>query len=383
MTLLVIYILIAVGASFLCSILEAVLLSVSPSYLGALKERDPALGARLQGLQDDIDRPLAAILTLNTIAHTIGAAGAGAQAAKVFGDASLTVFSIILTLIILFASEIIPKTLGATYWKSLVPFVTRTLPPLIWILYPLVKVSQWLSKLVSGNTPKGQVTREEIVALADVGRQQGVVGEQHSLIVRNLLRFHKLTVEDVMTPRTVVMALDENETIGDIVNRLDDIPFSRLPIYHDSIDDITGLVLKTDIMSAALKRKRRARISTLRREATRVDAAMSLEDFFELMLESDSHLAVVTDQYGGFDGVATMEDVVETLLGLEILDEADNEADLQELARQRARQRNEARTAGRDATQTPVDPERAAEPLATTPDQAADVTPASPKITGS
>ena len=381
MTLLVIYIAIAVGASFLCSILEAVLLSVSPSYLGALKERDPALGAKLQGLQDDIDRPLAAILTLNTIAHTIGAAGAGAQAAKVFGDASLTIFSIILTLIILFASEIIPKTLGATYWKSLVPFVTRTLPPLIWILWPLVKVSQWLSKLVSGGKPKGQVTREEIAALADVGRQQGVVGEQHSKIVRNLLRFHMLTVEDVMTPRTVVEALDQNEAIGDVVNRLDDVRFSRLPIYEETIDNITGVVLKTDIMAAALKRKRRSKVSTLRREATRVPTDMSLEDFFELLLEEGVHLAVVTDQYGGFDGVATMEDVVETLLGLEILDEADDEADLQELARQKARERA-ARHAG-SAPDRPTDPDRAAEPLATMPDQAAELTPASPKITGS
>ncbi|MEL6752287.1 MAG: CNNM domain-containing protein, partial [Pseudomonadota bacterium] len=225
MTLLIIYISIAVGASFLCSVLEAVLLSVSPSYLGALKEKDPALGKKMQALQDDIDRPLAAILTLNTIAHTIGAAGAGAQAAVVFGASALTVFSIVLTLIILFASEIIPKTLGATYWKSLVPFVTRVLPPLIWILTPLVWVSQILSKMISGGKKKGGVTREEIAALADIGRQQGVVGEQHSRIVRNLFRFSKLTVEDVMTPRTVVYALDETTTVGDLLPELGDMQF--------------------------------------------------------------------------------------------------------------------------------------------------------------
>lgn len=341
MTLLVIYILIATGVSFLCSILEAVLLSVSPSYLGALKERNPELGGKMQALQDDIDRPLAAILTLNTIAHTIGAAGAGAQAAAVFGDASLTVFSIILTLIILFASEIIPKTLGATYWKGLTPVVTRVLPPLIWLLWPLVWVSQMLSKLVSGGKPKGLVTREEIAALADIGRQQGVVGEQHSRIVRNLFRFSALRVEDIMTPRTVVMALEENTTVGDVVADMDRLSFSRMPIYEDSVDHITGIVLKNDILAAALRGEKDVAIKSLRRDVMSVAATTSLEDFFSSLLEESAHIGIVNDQFGGFDGVATMEDVVETLLGLEITDEADDIADLQQLARQRARERAE------------------------------------------
>ncbi|MEM9732515.1 MAG: CNNM domain-containing protein [Pseudomonadota bacterium] len=341
MTLLVIYVAIATGVSFLCSILEAVLLSISPSYLGALKERNPALGNKMQALQDDIDRPLAAILTLNTIAHTIGAAGAGAQAAAVFGDASLTVFSIILTLIILFASEIIPKTLGATYWKALTPFVTRTLPPLIWLLWPLVKISQLLSKLVSGGKPKSLVTREEIAALADIGRQQGVVGEQHSRIVRNLFRFSALTVEDIMTPRTVVMALEENTTVAEVVEDLDSLSFSRMPIYAETVDQVTGLVLKNDILAAAVRGDKKIPIKELRRDVLTVPASMNLEDFFSTLLEEGAHIGMVNDQFGGFDGLATMEDVVETLLGLEITDEADDFADLQQLARQRARDRAE------------------------------------------
>ncbi|EFL88871.1 CNNM domain-containing protein [Ahrensia sp. R2A130] len=365
MTLLVVYISIAVLASFLCSILEAVLLSVSPSYLGALKEKDPVLGKKMQALRDDIDRPLAAILTLNTIAHTIGAAGAGAQAAKVFGDASLTIFSIVLTLIILFASEIIPKTLGATYWKSLVPFVTRVLPPLIWVLYPLVWVSKFLSKLISGGKPKGAVTREEIAALADVGRQQGVLGEQHSRIVRNLLRFHTVTVEDVMTPRTVVHALDETTTVGDVIKDMDQMRFSRLPIYEGSIDNVTGIVLKNDILAAALRKETNVPVSTLKRDALRVSEKTSLEEFFATLLEESAHIAIITDEYGGMDGVATMEDVVETLLGLEIVDEADDTADMQVLARQQARDR--AKRLG-----LAVDEASAGKPR-----------PASPKITGS
>lgn len=379
MTLLIIYISIAVLASFLCSVLEAVLLSVSPSYLGALKEKDPALGNKMQNLQENIDKPLAAILTLNTIAHTIGAAGAGAQAAKVFGDASLTIFSVILTLIILFASEIIPKTLGATYWKALVPFVTRTLPPLIWVLYPLVWVSQVLSKLVSGGKPKGGVTREEIVALADVGREQGVVGEQHSKIVRNLLRFHKVTVEDVMTPRTVVKALDQTTTIGDVANEVEDIRFSRLPIYDGSIDNVTGIVLKTDILAAALNKETKEPISTLKRKALRVPHKTSLEDFFATLLEESEHIAIVTDEYGGMDGVATMEDVVETLLGTEIMDEADDTEDMQVLARQRARER--AKRLGLSVEE--LESGRAAASLGAKSDQATNLKPGSPKITGS
>ena len=389
MTLLIIYILIAVGVSFLCSVLEAVLLSVSPSYLGALKRERPKLGAKLDALQKDIDRPLAAILTLNTIAHTIGAAGAGAQAAAVWGDGSLTVFSIILTLIILFASEIIPKTLGATYWKSLVPFVTRVLPVLIWILTPLVWISQLLSRMVSGGKPKGSVTREEIAALADVGHQQGVVGEQHSRIVRNLLRLHKVRVEDVMTPRTVVVALEETRTIGDVIGEIDDLRVSRLPIYAESIDNVTGLVLKSEIVTAALRGETDQPLSSLKRDILHVSATMSLEDFFAVLLEENVHLALVNDQFGGVDGVATMEDVVETILGMEIIDEADDTADLQELARDRARLRIERlglKVAQSDVTDPAGHAEsesRAAEPLAAKTNQAADLDPASPKITGS
>ncbi|MFD0915957.1 CNNM domain-containing protein [Pseudahrensia aquimaris] len=341
MTLLIIYVLIATGVSFLCSILEAVLLSVSPSYLGALKKQNPSVGNKMAALQKDIDRPLAAILTLNTIAHTIGAAGAGAQAAAVFGDASLTIFSIILTLIILFASEIIPKTLGATYWKSLVPFVTRVLPVLIFLLAPLVWCSQLLSKLVSGGKAKGVVTREEIAALADIGREQGVVGEQHSRIVRNLLRFHKVTVEDVMTPRTVVYAQPASTTVGEMVAHMEDLRFSRIPIYEDSIDNVVGIVLKNDLFAAALRSETDKPLSALKRDAMRVPAATTLEDFFAMLLEQDAHIAIVDDEYGGMDGVATMEDVVETLLGLEIMDEMDDTADMQALARERARERAE------------------------------------------
>jgi CBS domain containing-hemolysin-like protein len=338
-TLLIVYITIAVGASFLCSILEAVLLSVSPSYLGALREKNPKLGAKLKDLQDNIDRPLAAILTLNTIAHTIGAAGAGAQAARVFGDASITIFSIVLTLIILFASEIIPKTLGATYWKSLIPFVTRVLPPLILILSPLVWVSEKLSKLVSGGKPAAQVTREEIAALADVGREQGVVGEQHSRIVRNLLQMHAVTVEDIMTPRTVVYALDETTSVGEVMKTIEQVPFSRLPLFENTIDNVSGIVLKNDIFAAALRGEKDRALSDIKRGAMMVDASATLEDFFAKLLEENAHIAIVTDKFGGMEGIATMEDVMETLLGLEITDEADDAVDMQQVARSRARER--------------------------------------------
>lgn len=341
MTLLIFYVTLAISVSFLCSILEAVLLSVSPSFTAALENDRPNLAARLKGLKDDIDRPLAAILTLNTIAHTVGAAGAGAQAAVVFGDAALGVFSAVLTFLILVLSEIIPKTIGATYWRALVPAVSRILPPLIWILWPLVKMSQLLTKLLSNGEKKNVVSREELSALATVGAREGVVDASESKIVQNLLRFDALTVADIMTPRTVVYALPQTTTISELLKDLEDIRFSRIPIFDETIDKVTGFALKTEILVRAVQGKLDTALSEMNRELTHVDASMHLRELFELLLKNDRHIALVVDEFGGTDGIVTLEDVVETLLGLEIVDEADAIEDLQALARKQWEERAE------------------------------------------
>lgn len=339
MTLLILFVALAIGVSFLCSILEAVLLSVTPSYMAVLENDQPTLAARLRHLKEDIDRPLAAILTLNTIAHTVGAAGAGAQAAVVFGDASLGVFSAVLTFLILVLSEIIPKTIGATYWRGLVPIVSRILPPLILLLWPLVKMSQMLTKVLSGGKKKNQVSREELSALATVGQREGVVDASESRILQNLLRLNVLTVSDIMTPRTVVYALPQDATVGSLIDDLEAMRFSRIPIYEDTIDQVSGFVLKTEILIKAVKDEESAPISELSRELTHVTANMHLRELFDHLLQFDRHIALVVDEFGGTAGIVTLEDVVETLLGLEIVDEADTIEDLQAQARKQWEER--------------------------------------------
>ena len=348
MTLLLLYVALAIGVSFLCSILEAVLLSISPSFIASQQEARPALAAKLKALKEDIDRPLAAILSLNTIAHTIGAAGAGAQAAYVFGDAAITIFSAVLTFLILILSEIIPKTLGATYWRQLAGFVARVLPWLIWSMWPLVKMSQGLTYLMGGGG-HGAISRDEIAALADVGHQEGVVHESESRIVRNLLRLDALTVEAVMTPRTVIFSLPRGATVKEAMAEVGEMHFSRIPLTGEGIDDVTGFVLKSDILLAAARDEHDKQLHELRRDLTRVPEETPLRGLFETLLEGSHHIAIVVDPYGGTAGLVTQEDVVETLLGLEIVDEGDETHDLQAFARKRWEERAKRLGVDRDA----------------------------------
>ncbi len=333
MTLLVVYIALAIGVSFLCSIMEAVLLSVTPAYIGALDAQRPTVAQRLRELKNDVDRPLAAILTLNTVAHTIGAAGAGAEAAAYFGSGAIGVFSALLTLGILVLSEIIPKTLGAVYWRGLAPLVSRLLGPLIYLLYPLVVMSQWFAKLLTRGETKGDVSREELAALADIGAEEGVFGDQEARLFKSLLRFESLKVSDVMTPRTVVVAFPETATVSELVDA--GRPFSRYPIYNENRDDITGYVLLSDALSAVAADAHDKPLSDLRRDLVAVPERQSLLQVFDRLVDGREHIALVVDEYGGTAGVATMEDVIETLLGLEITDETDKTEDMQVLARER------------------------------------------------
>ncbi|MFK5978656.1 MAG: CNNM domain-containing protein [Rhizobiaceae bacterium] len=342
MTLLLLFMLLAIGVSFLCSILEAVLLSVTPSYIVSMEAEKPELAKRLSELKKEVDRPLAAILSLNTVAHTVGAAGAGAQAAIVFGETSLAIFSAILTLLILVLSEIIPKTIGATFWKPLTPMIATMLPPLIWAMWPLVKLSQGITYLMGGSG-EGAISRAEIAAMADVGQRAGVVDEGESRIVRNLLQFNKLSAQDIMTPRTVVYALPQSISVGEALEGIDEMRFSRIPIYGETIDEISGFVLKTDILLKAVNRGKKTALEKLKRDLLRVPVNLNLQELFETLLKTNAHIALVEDKYGGTAGVVSLEDVVETLIGLEIVDEADTIADLQALARSKWEERTKKR----------------------------------------
>ena len=338
MTLLLFYAALSIGVSFLCSILEAVLLSISPAYIASREQDSPAMAEKLTALKKDIDRPLAAILSLNTVAHTIGAAGVGAQAAYVFGDASLTIVSIVLTLAVLIFSEIIPKTIGATYWKGLAGFVATTMPWLILITWPLVKMSQGITYLM-GSSHSHKVSREELIAMAEIGHREGVVQEGESRIVRNLLALDTLTAKDVMTPRTVLFALHRDMTVGEVMAAHKEIRFSRIPVHSGRLDQIEGYVLKSEILLRAARDEDDVPLSRLARKLSVVEEGVHLRPLFERLVSESEHIALVTDEYGGTAGLVTMEDVVETLLGLEITDEADSDTDLQELARRKWEER--------------------------------------------
>lgn len=333
MGLLVLYVALAIGVSFLCSMMEAVLLSVTPSYVAALERKGSAVGERIHEFKENVDRPLAAILSLNTIAHTVGAAGVGAQAAIVFGEAYTGIVAAILTLLILVLSEIIPKTLGAVYWRTLTPSVVRMLTATIIAMWPLVKLSQGITRLLSQDEDEAAFSREEFTAMAELGEEEGVFEEKESRILRNLFRFNSLRVKDVMTPRTVIFDLPENTTIGEVVEEHDEFRFSRIPVYDDDPDDITGYVLKDEMLLRAAQEEFDVTLEEMARNILVVHETLPLPDLLERLLDRLEHIALVVDEYGGVAGVVTMEDVVETLLGLEIVDEADSVEDMQALAR--------------------------------------------------
>jgi CBS domain containing-hemolysin-like protein len=358
MSLLLVYVAIALGVSFVCSILEAVLLSITPSYLAKLEQDRPKVGARVRALKLHIDRPLAAILSLNTIAHTVGAAGVGAEAQRLWGSEALAITSAVLTLLILFVSEIIPKTLGAMYWRRLSGFIAAVLPPLILILLPLV----WLSEAITGFMRRRRVaeklSREEFAALARVGEEQGVFDESEMRILRNLFLFGSLRTRDIMTPRTVMFSLEENTTVREAMAERGSMVFSRIPIWKETPDQITGYILKDQLLLRAARDELDVPVHAFAREALMVPDTVALPALFENLLDKREHIAVVVDEYGGVDGVVTMEDVLETLIGLEIVDEMDSVKDMRAMAR--AKWEVRAKHIQRDPldSPTPVDPAR-------------------------
>jgi len=338
MTLLLFYVSLALGVSFLCSIMEAVLLSISASFVAKMEQERPRLGARLKYLKVNIDQPLAAILSLNTIAHTVGAAGAGAQAASIFGDAYIGIISAILTLLILVLSEIIPKTLGAAYWRQLTPFVATSLKITTLLMWPLVKMAELLTRLMTRNKPKTSVHRDEFIALAELGSREGIFHKYESRVLQNLFLLRDIRTKDIMTPRTVVYALAASLTAEQAMADNGLLRFSRIPVWGSDLDDVKGFVLKSDVLQAC-REKPETVLNDLCRPIVVVLDKLSLHDLFEKMMNESAHIALVVDEYGGTEGVVTMEDLIETLLGLEIVDESDTVEDMQESARKQWQRR--------------------------------------------
>ncbi len=338
--ILITYVVLALLFSFLCSVAEAVLLSITPSYIEEQKEKNPKRASLLKRLkQDNVDRSLAAILTLNTIAHTVGAIGAGAKATVVFGSAWFGVFSAAMTLLILFLSEIVPKTIGAIYWPKLVGFTAFFVQTLIVTLYPVVWISENLTKFISRGKQLHIFSRDEFIAMAKVGEQSGQIDDKEARIIKNLFRFGSLNVTDIMTPRTVIAALAEDKSVADALEYVARIPFSRIPIYQKEIDDITGFVLRDDVLLRDNQERGDEALRTLRREILIVPESAVLTDLLEIFLKERQHIAIVVDEYGGTTGLVTLEDLIETLMGLEIVDEMDTVVDMRVLARKKWKER--------------------------------------------
>ena len=337
--MMIVYASLALVFSFLCSVAEAVLLSVSPSYIAHLRQEGKKSAALIDKVKVNVDKSLAGILTLNTIAHTVGAGGAGAEAAAYFGDKYVGVAMAILTLLILFLSEIVPKTLGALFWRRLAVPTALFIRVLTILLYPLIWVSEKLTGMITGGKKVHSMRREEFAAMADVGERSGQLDPHESRILRNLFRFPELRAEDIMTPRTVVFSLQEDLTLADVEEQHPEIPFSRIPIYAGNRDEVTGFVLKVDILHRHLREGGEIPLRDLKREIWVVAESASLEHVVDEMLDHRAHLLLVIDEYGGVAGVVTLEDSVETLIGIEIVDEADKTDDLRRFAREQWNQR--------------------------------------------
>jgi len=335
MILLFVYLFIALFFSFLCSLLEAALLSITPSFIVAKVNENKSYARSLKKFKEEVDLPLSAILTLNTFAHTIGAAGVGAQAQKVWGNEYLSITSAVLTLLILILSEIIPKTIGASFWKKLAPFTARTLTVLIYSpLYPFIVLSKFITKILNKQKGSAILSRAEFQAMAEIGVQEGIFKKEESQILMNLMKFNNIVVKSIMTPRTVVVASSEDTTIKDFFEKYQKIRVSRIPIYRENIDNISGYVLKDDLMQNMIDKKWHRQLKTLSRNIMVVNEKMPIIRLFYKLIQQKEHIAMVVGEYGEMSGIVTMEDVIETLLGAEIVDELDNIEDMQKQAMQ-------------------------------------------------
>lgn len=336
---LIIYLLIALLVSFLCSVLEAVVLSIPPSYIAIKNEEGTALAKDLNRIRDNIDKPLASILTLNTFAHTLGAAGVGAQAQMIWGKEYLSLISAILTVLILVLSEIIPKTIGANYWRELTPPALRLIRVLVLLLYPVVLLSQGITHVLKKRDAESIFTRSDLKRVAEAVHKDGCIEETESDIIKNLMNFKQIKTEDIMTPRIVMRAEEETVRVRDMAEVIDDIPFSRIPVYQENVDHVNGFVLKDDLLRDMADPDADRTLADLARPMYAVSSELTVFELFDFLVSRKAHIALVVGEYGGTEGIVTMEDVIETLLGIEIVDETDTTPDLQALARENWEQR--------------------------------------------
>ena len=336
MDLLLLFFFLSVGVSFICSVLESVLLSINMSYVAVLEKERPAVGKLLRLQKENINKSIASILILNTIANTLGAAAVGAQASIVFGNDAVVIVSIVLTFAILFLSEIIPKTIGAIYWKQLAPLAAYFIRIFIWITYPIILTTLAVTNRISkGKDDAHTLTKEELLESMLMSEDEGVIDEKESDVIENMLNLDNIKVSEVLTPRSVVFALDENMTIEEVIDKEESIfKFSRIPVHSGSIEDVTGLVLTKRIFKQLLKNKK-ATLKEIKKDMFAINENVPVSKALDLFISKKEHMFLVKDSYDQTEGILTLEDCVETILGVEIMDESDTTADMRELAKRK------------------------------------------------
>jgi len=336
---IILYFLLALMISFICSLIESVLLSIRFNHIHIMKKKGSKTAKLLEKQKMNISRPLAAILTLNTIANTVGAAGVGAETLKYYGNEWVAIASGILTLSILIFSEIIPKTLGSVYYKELAGFTAYTIRVLTFIALPFVYLSEGFSKLFRSNNDHYAVTREEMIAMAERGEDEGALKEQESDVIENLLRLKDVAAEAVLTPRSVVFALEKDETVKDVIDKYTPIAFSRIPIYENNLDNVIGFVHRYDLIQKQADDDFESRMEEIMEPISTILESTPVATVLDEFIKSRQQIFMVEDKFGSIVGLITLEDAIETLLGVEIVDEHDSVIDMRQLALERREKR--------------------------------------------
>ncbi len=332
MSRLFLYFFTVLGISFLCSLLESFILSVTHAHISLVSKDQPALGKKLSHFKENINRPLSAILSLNTIANTVGAASVGAITLIEFGSSWVAIMSGILTLSILIFSEIIPKTVGALYWKKILVPATFAVQVLIIMTYPLVVLLELLSKWLTKDGNEDKVSREEVIAMAELGEDEGTIEESESTVIENVLMLDDIPVEEVLTPRSVIFALDKTSSVREVLDKYNDIEFSRIPVYEEELDNIIGIVRRHVLLKSKAEDQFDVTMGELAKPIHTVEENDSVGDVLDEFVKRREHLFMVKDQFGQVAGLITLEDAIETLLGIEIVDETDSVVDMRKLA---------------------------------------------------
>lgn len=343
MSLLLFYFSIVVVISFICSLLESVILSTSYSYIETLLKNRVRYACLLKQMKQQISRPLSAILTVNTIANTLGAAGVGAQVYKIYGNSFVTMASVILTFVILIFSEIVPKTLGASYWKSLLPVAVYVIKFLMFICYPFVQLSLFINKIFY--IKSRHITREDVIGTVQMGMNEGVIYKNEAELIENILNLKKKKVSEIMTPRTVISAFDKNISVDQVLQNHQPLRFARIPIYKNNLDNIIGMVHRYKILETKNSKHSSTLLEAYVKPMHTIPESVSVTAALDQFTKRKEHIFLVVDEYGSLSGLVSMEDVVETLLGIEIVDELDSVADLRKQAlKQWKQKKNQVRS---------------------------------------